>query len=143
MIHDIPPLKLAWFGVSSIFGGAAAVMGYCSRSAERTPAAATIAGGNGLLVGLSAALGASNYADCDPIWLVLGALMLGWATGHFGVLAALAWIWAAKEEIASILEAWNEMRQLRKRKQPSGSQPTPPSVPRQPPDGESTEKPPP
>lgn len=142
MINEIPPHKLAWFGVSSVFGGCSAVMGYCSRSGDRTFGAGTIAAGNGLLVGLLASLMASSYADCDPIWLVVGAIGLGWSTGFAGVIQALAWAWAAKENALAFVDAIQEVRQAAKARL-TGSRPTPP-LPQPPkPDDESTGKSPP
>lgn len=122
-----------------MIGGISALMGYCSRSEERSIGAGLVAYGNGLCVGLGASLLASRHADCDPVWLVLGALVLGWPTGFVGVVRTMGWAWSAKENLLSFLDAWNDIRQAQKMRK-GGSRPTQPSLNQPTPDDDSNSK---
>ncbi len=143
MINDVPAIKLVWFGASSLIGSAAAGCGYLSRSGERTPGAALISCANGLLVGLFASLLASMYTECDPVWLVLGAMTLGWPSGFIGVVRTMTVAWNLRLQILSLVKAGNAgwqamLENIQKTTMPPSLQSPPATAP----DDDSSGKPP-
>ena len=127
MIQEIPPIKLVWFGFSSLVGSVSAGCGYLSRSTERTVPAALVACANGLIVGLFASLLASRYTECDPVWLILGAIALGWPSWLVGVVRTMTVAWSVRLQILALVNAggvgvqamWNQLLSGKPPMQPS------------------------
>lgn len=140
MLTDIPPLKLAWFAVSSLVGSASAGCGYLSRSGERTASAALVASANGLLVGLFASLLASRYTECDPVWLLLGAMAMGWPSGLVGVVRTMTVAWSMRLQIMALVNAANAGWQTTLKQLTDGTPPAKPSPPATKPDDDSSSR---
>jgi hypothetical protein len=143
LANDLPIEKLAWFAASSAIGSASAGCGYLSRSGERTPGAALVSCANGLIVGLFASLLASRYTECDPVWLILGAILLGWPSGLVGVVRTMMVAWNLRLQILSMVKAGNAGWQaMLNHMLQNATPPTPPSPPAKELDDGSSTRPP-